>query len=441
MRCRTTYDDNGNYSSAPAAPRDLIQIARGVMELHWQPHFGFSVPNATVYPWMWLWDSCFHAIIWAGLGDDRAVTELQSVFDYQSGTGFVPHMGYQSDPSAAVDLWGVEGHSTITQPPMLGHALRVLSDFGFDVQGLAGKVQAALWYFFEHRMTDIGLVAIWHPWESGADDSPRWEQWQPAPFVREVWGFTKHDLVAELDVEQAEAVGSRGFSVCPASFNALVAWNAIEAGMTIGDAELVEQGKMLSHRIDELLWNEESMTWVDVDPSGKMTSAVRTMDSLLPFLVTDNVNHQASVIGQLLDYDGFGQSFGPSGVHPAEPAYDPDGYWRGAAWPQLAYLMWQGAIRNGTEEAERVLGSMLQRGADRSGFAEYWNPKTGNGLGARPQSWTCLAALPMIYLQRHIGTWRPQSDMLPAAAVTQSDGTEFWWEHGRQVSSGHERAA
>ena len=28
-----------------------------------------------------------------------------------------------------------------------------------------------------------------------------------------------------------------------------------------------------------------------------------------------------------------------------------------------------------------------------SGFAEYWNPDTGAGLGARPQSWTCLAAV------------------------------------------------
>jgi len=406
MRFRPTYDENGNYSSVPPMPKDLVQIARGVMELHWQPNVEFTVPNATVYPWMWLWDSCFHAIVWAGLGDDRALAELRSIFDYQSQTGFVPHMGYQSDPTAAVDLWGVEGHSTITQPPMFGHALRVLSDFGFNAKELFPQARAAIYYFFEHRMTDVGLVAIWHPWESGADDSPRWESWQPSPFIREAWRFTKQDLVTALDVKEAEAVGSDRFSVCSSSFNALVAWNAIEAGMTIGDAGLVEKGKALSRRIDEILWNEDLATWIDVDTNGHMTSAVRTIDSLLPFLVTDNIDRRAAVVGQLLDCKGFGQSFGPAGVHPAESVYDPNGYWRGVTWPQQVYLFWQGAMQYGTDEAERVLSLMLQSGADRSGFAEYWNPETGNGFGARPQSWTCLAALPTVYLQRLIGTWK-----------------------------------
>jgi hypothetical protein len=36
---------------------------------------------------------------------------------------------------------------------------------------------------------------------------------------------------------------------------------------------------------------------------------------------------------------------------------------------------------------------MAASGAHRSDFAEYWDPDTGNGLGARPQSWTALAAV------------------------------------------------
>jgi hypothetical protein len=32
-------------------------------------------------------------------------------------------------------------------------------------------------------------------------------------------------------------------------------------------------------------------------------------------------------------------------------------------------------------------------GATKSGFAEYWDPDTGAGLGAAPQSWTALAAV------------------------------------------------
>ena len=42
------------------------------------PAGGFCVPNPTTYPWQWLWDSCFHAVVWAHLGDERAVVELRT---------------------------------------------------------------------------------------------------------------------------------------------------------------------------------------------------------------------------------------------------------------------------------------------------------------------------------------------------------------------------
>ena len=70
------------------------------MEAHWQPE-GYTVPNAVTYPFAWLWDSCFHAVIWAALGDDdRALTELAHVFRCQDErTGFVPHIDYQRAPT------------------------------------------------------------------------------------------------------------------------------------------------------------------------------------------------------------------------------------------------------------------------------------------------------------------------------------------------------
>ena len=65
---------------------------RAMMELHWRPTLGGTVPNATVYPWLWQWDSCFHALIWSRLGDARALQELRTVFSVQRPSGFLPHM-------------------------------------------------------------------------------------------------------------------------------------------------------------------------------------------------------------------------------------------------------------------------------------------------------------------------------------------------------------
>ena len=99
------------------------RAAPDMLAAHWRAP-GFTCPNANVYPWSWLWDSCFHVLVWQALGrTDRALAELATVLSLQDPeTGFVPHMGYFGDPEASVEFWGRRGASSITQPPMYGQA-------------------------------------------------------------------------------------------------------------------------------------------------------------------------------------------------------------------------------------------------------------------------------------------------------------------------------
>ena len=53
--------------------------AAKILEAAWDESRGYSYPNQHVYPHLWLWDSCFHAIAWATLDDERAVRELEAV--------------------------------------------------------------------------------------------------------------------------------------------------------------------------------------------------------------------------------------------------------------------------------------------------------------------------------------------------------------------------
>ena len=56
----------------------LVLAARRVLEAHWDDERGYCVPNPAVYPHLWLWDSCFHAVAWAALGEvERAGRELR----------------------------------------------------------------------------------------------------------------------------------------------------------------------------------------------------------------------------------------------------------------------------------------------------------------------------------------------------------------------------
>lgn len=368
------------------------RLTREVMEAHWRPAHGFCVPNARVYPWMWLWDSCFHSVIWTTLGDARSAIELRSVFAWQHADGFVPHMGYQSDPLAARALWGRDGASSITQPPMYAHALRVLMDSGATVNpDLVNRARRGLTFLMEQRVTESGLVRVVHPWETGADDSPRWDSWSSGPFHRDTWHHDKLRLLGEVrSNDQRSAVSNPTFVVAPASFNALVAFNLFELAAATGDGTMQAQALALAARLDER-WSESLGTWVDWTPDGVPSAAADTLEALLPVLVTSDRARAERVFGRLLDPKAFGSPFGPAGVSRSAPEFEPGGYWRGGAWPQLIYLFWIAAVRWRHAPAERALSRLAIDGALMSGFSEYWDPLTGEALGATPQSWTGLA--------------------------------------------------
>ncbi len=379
-------------------PDALRAQTRVVLERHWQPE-GYTVPNGDVYPHQWLWDSCFHAIIWAHLGEpERAVAELTNVFARQADDGFVPHMTYWRAPEMHASFWGRSGTSCITQPPMYGHAIAELARLGVAVdRSIIDAAQAGLAFLLDRReATAEGLVPILHPWESGCDDSPRWDAWCPGGYDPERWRVTKGELVAavRIDPVSGSPVGSERFAVGSVGFNALVAFNAREL------ASVAPAGGVVPDRVESLVealrssWDGARATFVDA--GGHTSATVRTLEALLAVLVLDAPAHAEivrAVFAELGSAGAFAGACGPAQVHRSEAAFDPHRYWRGPAWPQLTYLAWVAARRLGLEADARALAGSMAIGAQRSGLAEYWHPDTGEGFGAVPQSWTGLAAV------------------------------------------------
>ncbi len=366
---------------------------RRLLEAAWREP-GFCVPNPTTYPHQWLWDSCFHAVVWAALGDERGARELANALAHQGRSGFVPHMTYWHAPTVHASFWGRELASNITQPPMYGHAAQRCHG-GPDADGRHRPLsadgherlaRAFAHLLFERPRTPSGLVPVVHPWETGCDDSPRWDDFRRPG---ESWSVTKGELVAELAAAGADGEpppGGVSFVVGSIGFNALVAWN-LRQYLTLPDAH--DRGR-LSEAGDELAaavadrWDPGSGVWVD---DGPPSGRIRTADALLGLLV----DPRDAAFAALLDPDAFGARFGPRGVDRAEPTYRPDVYWRGPAWPQLSYLLWQAAVEHGRPTEARAVARSLVAGAVESGWAEYWEPDTGTGLGAIPQTWAGLA--------------------------------------------------
>ncbi len=384
-------------TGSPGGATDLAGAVRALLEAHWDDARGFCVPSPDTYPHLWLWDSCFHAVVWAHLDDPRAPVELAAVLEGQLPGGMVPHMRYGP---AGPDTWlgPLPGTSSLTQPPMFGHAARVLVDRGLDPgEETLRRARRGLDWLWDHRRTPDGLVYVVHPWEAGNDHSPRWDDWaapgrSAAEHDRATRTAWNKDLMRDVVLaDDGAARWSTSFVCCPASLNASTAFNLAELAAVTGDALLADRSAELTAAMDALLWDPDESLWADLPVVGGGPSArVPISDGVLGALVTPDAGRAAAALDQLLDPDRFGAPFGPGNVARTHPTYDPGTYWRGPAWPPLSYLFRLALLRWGRTDDAAVVTRQTVEAALTTGWAEYWNPDTGEGLGAVPQTWTGL---------------------------------------------------
>jgi Mannosylglycerate hydrolase MGH1-like glycoside hydrolase domain len=376
---------------------DIESVRReavSVLDAAWDDQRGYSFPNPAVYPHLWLWDSCFHAVARAALGDERSVQELRAVFVGQLASGFVPHMRYDEPSQYRGPL---DDRSGYTQPPVYGHAAAFIARRGFALDAtLVAAIGAGFEYLWRERRTPDGLLRIVHPWEAGADDSPRWDAWVgSSDWNRDQWtGFDLELVGATTFAPTGEAVANEVFEAAPAAFNAIAAHGMRELVTVGGDPVWAGRADELAAAIDGLLWDPAEGLWSDLALVGPSDSTgVPTLDGAMPALSTGSEELATAVLDQLADPSRFAAPYGLAYVSRTHASYRPDLYWRGAAWPQLNHLARVAALRWGRTELAAEIAAMTRRGVTSSGFSELWNPETGEGRGATPQSWAALAAV------------------------------------------------
>ena len=274
----------------------LRQRALDILHAHWRPDAGYCVPNPATYPHQWLWDSAFHAVAWARLGDHRGVAELGSLVGGQLDCGMVPHMRYGPTPPSAW-LGPLASASSITQPPMFGHAIAELSRSGFAVPGDdVLRATRALRWLLDTRRDASGLIFIVHPWEAGNDHAPRWDGWgvpgtTPDSYDQEARSQWNKDLMRDVVIgPDGAATGSSsvrglpGRRSTPTWRSTLGSWAPCSA-----DRSLLRDADELAGLIDELLWDEDTNLWADrpvVGGDGR-THRIPISDGAMPLLVSD----------------------------------------------------------------------------------------------------------------------------------------------------------
>ncbi len=389
---------------------------------------GYTVPSRRLYPHQWSWDSAFIAIGNAQLSPRRARSELLSLFGAQWRDGRVPHIVFNPKvPEGAYfpgpEFWEARspsGSATsgIVQPPV--HALaawrvhQAEPDVAF-LRRIYPRLVAQQHFLRTARRSPEGLISIVHPWESGMDNSPAWDE--PLAAVEAgPSGYSRKDL-DHVNAEErptdrdyalyttlARAYRDTGyrragaFQVEDPLFNA--AYGAAEQALAhIADAcgfdpephraeAAATTAAMIEHLYDDGLFQARD---VRTGCLIRSSSAAGLVPLILPGLPREVAN---ALIGTGLDRFGLKDGVLPSFAL-ATPEFDPARYWRGPSWINLTWLVWQG-IKDRRPDLASSLADGMINAVSRSGFREYFDPFTLEGHGCHDFSWSAALILDVV---------------------------------------------
>ncbi len=383
-------------SEAAAA---AIAAAQRVLEQNWQEgewdgrRYAYTEPSPGRYPWQWYWDSCFAAIARARTDRTRARAELESLLGVQRPDGFIGHTVFWRRPVSweRLPFYNVVSRRALQtetiQPPLLAWAWQLAVGDPAAEPRLGAQ---ANWLAANRDLEGDGLLWIVQPDESGLDASPKFEA---------VWGRRSNGRIGfPLLVARNRRLGfdarrlrAAGHSVlCEALVNTLWSLSLQALGRRSVTPALVAR-----------LWDERRGLFVDEAQPGGIRPAVVTWSSLAPLALPDLPEEigRRLVEEHLLNPAEFLTPVAPPSVAANEPSYEPGGgrgpirrYWRGPTWINSAWLVWLGLRRLGYEEEARQLAEGLFAAVSREGLREYYDPRTGRGLGAKDFAWSALIA-------------------------------------------------
>lgn len=369
----------------------------------------YTLPSPDSYPYQWLWDSCFHAIILSHFDVESAKAEMLSLKRSQFSNGMLPHMIYWKNREKTKFpriRWGRRRTSSITQPPMLAYAawqIHCLSPDPQFLKAMTGTIDGFHRYLLKYRdPRHHHLVGLVHPDESGEDNSPRFDgamtmtarQDIEENFKRRkvlIGRFRNYNFAIKNRMDKKHWVRDVPFNAilvrnleCQAKIAEVLGDHA-QAKWALHQAGLVKQA-MLSHMVDEngVMYSSVGRkyqlvkinTWAIFSP---------LFAKILTKADADKLVHQ-----HLENTQEFATPYGVPTVALNEQSFNPNGFWRGPVWLATNWFIVKGLQAYGFDgQAKKIINQSLEL-LDKSGFREQYDPLTGEGYGAHAFTWGCL---------------------------------------------------
>jgi len=312
-------------------------------------------PSMIHYVGIWQWDAYFHALAYRHIDPHLAHDQLRILLDHQRADGMIPDAVHDEGTVTRLDF-PVE--ADVTKPPLIAWTAWKLYEIDHDREFLDEIYEPIVrwndWWFEKNDVDGNGLCEYHHPFSSGLDDSPLWDDGVPVEAP---------DLNTYLCLQQealSKIAGVLGLSADAEKW----------AQRADQQAE-----RMIQHRWDAdagLFWAVQNGTRVNV----------RTPFNLFP-LITGRMPSKIAerLVAHLTDESQFWTKYPVPTVALNDPKFDPLQMWRGPTWVNVNYLMIEGLHRSGYPDLARELRSrtlaLIEREDD---IYEYYHPETG----ARP---------------------------------------------------------
>ena len=326
------------------------------------------------------WDSSLAAIGLAQFDEDRAWTEIETLLAGQEPDGMVPHiLVHGGDPGDD----GAAAAPGLTHPPVATTAARHLFErFGVRrsrprLRTLAPKLLAwHRWFAAARDPEGTGLAAIIDPEESARAGRPEESAmpgspaWAPAPFRVADIGFNAMLQRANRDLRfLLDMVDDR-------------------AGMAEVDRMISTTRAAL-----EACWVRADGAYQSRDAGSGQPIRQPGIGGLLPLYADPALATRHPALPARLEHWLDQAAVAVPSVEPGQPEFDPGRPWRGAVSLPVNWMLYDGIKRAGRHDLAARIRRDSMAVAARSGFREYFDPITGEGLGGTDASSTAAMVL------------------------------------------------
>lgn len=332
------------------------------------------VPSNPYYYGFWNWDGAFHMIGAALFNDlELAKDQAETMFALQFGDGMF------------IDCARVDGSrvAEFSKPPVWPWAFKTADEIlplgGEFLSNSYSKLDANIKWWERERYDGTLFSYRVHPYESGMDDSPRFDK----PYT----------------IDDIRAVDVNAFMY---SAYQSMAYIAKKVGLEWDEKAYLSKSEQLKLKINDLLFSEELGAYCDFDKkSGKFTGQLSPM-SFMPLFAGCADSGKAQQMERMAASREFFYDGMPT-ISYNNKSFDAKLFWRGPCWLNTAYFAVKGLANYKFNKLALEYCANILSWIENEGIWEYYDTRKKCGIGQKNFSWSSVFGVLFVRLYKELG--------------------------------------